>query len=92
MVAGEIHELKQTNKNSENKILELEMDSLDKDSRIEKYEAKLKYQEGEWGIVLLMCKILTLVPLYWLTQLQVEITQLNKQLEEEKELLLAKVY
>ena len=71
LVAGEIHELNQTNKNSESKIMELgaqlhrsEMASLDKDTHIEKCEAKIKYQEGEWGIVLLTRKVLTLVPLY----------------------------
>ena len=52
MVAGEIQKLKQ---NFESKIMELEarlhtseMTSLDKDTRIEKYEAMIKYQEGEY--------------------------------------------
>ena len=51
--AGKIDELEQTVKNSEHQITDfgaqvhnLEMDSMEKDARIEKYEAQVKYQEG----------------------------------------------
>ena len=52
--AGEIHELKQTVKNSENQITDyraqlhnLEMHSLEKDASIEKYKDEAKHREGE---------------------------------------------
>ena len=56
LLAGEIHELKQTNEKSIMKlgaqVHSLEMTSLDKDTLIEKYQAMMKDQEGEC-----MCKI-----------------------------------
>ena len=54
MLAGENRELKQANEKSENEIMKLgalvhslEMASSDKHTRIEKYQAKIRHQEGE---------------------------------------------
>ena len=61
LLAGENRQLKQANERSENEIIKLgaqvhslEMDSLDKDTHIEKYQAMMKEQEGECT-----CKILS---------------------------------
>ena len=54
----ETHEPQQTIQNFEKKIEELEaqvhlleMASLDKDTRIEKYQAMIRHQEGECGLL-----------------------------------------
>ena len=61
LLLGETRELQQTVQNSDRKNVQLkaqvhslEMASLDKDTRIEKYQAMMKDQEGEC-----MCKILS---------------------------------